>query len=248
MSWQKRMIHPRIIGALALVATILVVAVPAPAVATAVVEASPDLPAIVLSEVAGYRIAPPGIGLSGQIGTGQMAGSPEASLAGAQLFDAVAANYARTFVTPQGRTAVIVGLDMGTVGAARSFEAGARQSSPQTGAVASVPGLDNAFRVAIRPDKLPPGTSAEQVFLQSGRLAFILAISDRSTSPVTDGDATDLAWLQAAAVPAEISAQKAEPGGAFSVGYAAGQAVGVMLLVGLVAAAVVSVRHRRAVR
>ena len=248
MSWQQRLVRARILGVLGVLATILLLTIPAPAVATAAVEAPPDLPAIVLNEVAGYKIAPPGIGLSGQIGNGQMAGSPDASLARAQLFDAAAANYARTFVTAQGRTAVIVGLDMGTVGAARSFEAGARDSSPQTGAVAPIPGLDNAFRVAIRPDKLPAGASAEQVFLQSGRLVFILGISDRVTSPVTDGDATDLAWLQAAAVPAEISSQKAEPGGASSVGYAAGEAVGVMLLAGLVVVAVVTVRRRRAVR
>ncbi|MEA2686164.1 MAG: hypothetical protein QOE93_1359, partial [Actinomycetota bacterium] len=138
MSWQQRMIQPRIVGALAMVATFLVVAVPSPAVATDVVEATPNLPAIVLNEVAGYRIAPPGIGLSGQIGAGQMAGSPEANIARAQLLDAAAANFARTFVTPQGRQAIIVALDMGTVGAAKSFLAGARHSSPQIGVVASV--------------------------------------------------------------------------------------------------------------
>jgi hypothetical protein len=203
-----------------------------------------DLGAVVLDHIEGYTPAAPGIGLSGPLTDEQLAQlSPDVKTRD-YLKDG--RTYARTFVRTGGRQAVIAGFDFESVAGARAFLAGARESAGGTlGTVVPVPGLE-AFRVAVRPEKAN-NRSAQEVFLRSGPLGFVLALTDKPTAPVTDADVVDLALAQASAVPADVAATKdsAKSNPAYAAGYAVGQIVGVLILVGIVVSVVTATRRRR---
>lgn len=104
---------------------------------------SPDLAAIVLHEIAGYKPAPPGVGLSGPLTAEQL----DTFLPGVGKIQAKMGHpmqaYARTFAGPGQRTALIVAFNLETVGAAKEAENGAQEGGAQLGTVVPVAGLAN---------------------------------------------------------------------------------------------------------
>jgi len=228
----------RVVRALVLVVVLTWLA-PTPALAAGRV----DLSTVVLDHIDGYTPAAPGVGFSGPLTDEQLAQiSPDVKTR-EHLKDG--RTFARTFVRTGGRQAVIFGLDLESVAAAHAFLAGARESGGALGTVSPVSGLE-AFRVAVAPEKAN-NRSTQEVFLQSGPLGFVLALSDKPTAPVTDADIVDLALAQAAAVPPDVAAMKdsGKSNPAYSAGYAVGQVVGVLILVGIVVSVVTATRRRR---
>jgi hypothetical protein len=198
-----------------------------------------DLATVVLGQLEGYKPAAAGVGLAGPLTADQLAQfAPDTKLR-TRLADG--RTYARTFVRTGGRQAVIVAFDLETVAAARSFQAGARETAGDLGTVTPIAGIANGFHVAVRPEKAS-NTSTQEVFLQSGSLAFTMVLSDKTTAPVTDAYATQLAQAQAAAVPAAVAAETDSAAGvAHDVGYAIGFLLPIVLVVGLI----VWLRRRR---
>jgi hypothetical protein len=194
-----------------------------------------DLSTAVLTHVDGFTVAPLGVGFSGPLTNEQLAPFVPDDDVRHQLLDGRV--YARTFVRTGGREIGILAFDFGSRAAVHEFLAGARESAARLGGVVvRIAGLE-AFRTAVPPERAA-NRSIQEVYLAVGRVAFVLYLSDRTSAPVTDADATDLALAQAAAVPSEVAAAKDEPAG-FNAAYRAGQALGVFTVVTMVVAAVV---------
>lgn len=200
-----------------------------------------DLPGIVLSRVEGYQPAAPGLRPSGPLtGTELAQFVPDPAR---RRSISTSETYARTFVAGAQRRAVVVGLHLHSVPRARSFLGGAREHAVDVGDIVPVGGIAHGFRVAVRQGR-PTGASAQQAFVQSGPLVFIVAVSDTAGAPVTDAQVTSLARAQAAAVPKDLAAQQdaSTPG---DVAREAGYALGFILPIALVAGGLLYGRRRR---
>jgi hypothetical protein len=138
-------------------------------------------------------------------------------------------------VGPDGQVAVIVVFDCGSAFKARLFGAGARRGSGNLGPVRRVSGLDDAFRVAVSPDKAG-GMSAQQVYFRSGQLGFFISMLATQSSPVTDAKIIEVANAQAYVVPPGVARAGEEVA---DVGVALGRMLFVVIAVALVAGPIV---------
>ena len=201
-----------------------------------------DLQAVVLRQIDGYQPAPAGVRPSGPLTDGELAQFAPDPTRRRLLTSSNTATYARSFVGGGQRRAVIAGFDLDTVASARSFLSGVRERALDLGEVYPVRGVAHGFRVAVA--ERTASTSSQQVFVQSGSLAFAIVLTDVATAPVTDAHATQVARAQAAAVPKEVAAQE-DASAAADVAREAGYALAFVVPVALVTGAVVLVRRRR---
>ena len=201
-----------------------------------------DLQTVVLGQLDGYQPAPAGVRPSGPLTDGEVAEFAPDAARRRLLTSSNTATYARSFVGGGQRRAVIAGFDVGTVARARSFVSGARERALDIGRVFPVRGVAHGFRVAVAPERTP-GTSSQQVVVQSGPLVFAIVLSDVAAAPVSDANATQVARAQAAAVPKEVAAQE-DASAAADIAREAAYAVAFLVPVALVTGAVVLVRRR----
>lgn len=202
-----------------------------------------DLQTVVLRQLDGYQPAPAGVRPSGPLTDGELAQFAPDATRRQLLTSSDTATYGRSFVGGGQRRAVIVGFDLDTVARARSFVSGARERAVDVGRVFPVRGVAHGFRVAVPPERTP-GTSTQQVFVQSGPLVFAIVVSDVAAAPVTDASATQVARAQAAAVPKEVAAQE-DASAAGDIAREVGYGIAFLVPVAVVTGAVVLVRRRR---
>ncbi len=162
----------------------------------------PDLAALVLSQIAGYEPASPGVGLSGALTTAQLEEFVETKEA-RSMDVAGMKGYARTFTSTDGPLVLIMAFDCGSLAKARRFEAGVRAGAKEGGPVVPIPGLDG-FRGISPPDR-EDGSSVQQSFFRVGQLGFLITLADGTDNPVTEAEILRVTMAQAAAVPPEVA-------------------------------------------
>jgi hypothetical protein len=219
-------------GAVILLAWLVLGAVVAPSAEAA----SVDLGAIMLSKIDGYEPAPPGVGFSGPLTKEQFAEMPVDPDDVDDLTSSRLSTFARTFVTPEARIALIVAIDGKSVRGASDIERGAKIGAKDMGTRHPVAGVDHGFRVVATPDQAA-GAHVQQVFFRSGQIAFFVTVADMELTPAIESEVLRIAFSQQGAVPAEISAAT-DDGLAYDLGYQFGRFL-VYGVAGLFQAAVV---------